>query len=128
MSKSLVLYDGACYLCNQSKRLFQRLDWFNTMEWISLQQYEKVNPLSKSRKKAIVQELHVLLPSGGEKRGYFAITYLMRKCPITFIPGVLFSIPGSSMIGKPLYALVARSRYKLFKSKCKNGTCSLPKA
>ncbi|MGI8315728.1 thiol-disulfide oxidoreductase DCC family protein [Halobacillus mangrovi] len=128
MSKSLVLYDGGCYLCNQSKRLFKRFDWFNTMEWISLQQYGKVNSLPKSREKAIKQELHVLLPSGDEKRGYFAITYLMRKCPLTFIPGVLFSIPGSSIIGKPLYAFVARSRYKLFKGKCKNGSCSLPKS
>ncbi|KHE67058.1 thiol-disulfide oxidoreductase DCC family protein [Halobacillus sp. BBL2006] len=127
MNKPIVLYDGACYLCNQSKRFFQKLDWMAKMEWISLQEYEKFTDLSDYQRKAINQELHVRFPTGYEMKGYDAVTYLMRKCPLTFILGLIFSIPGSGMIGKPLYSLVARNRYKLFKNKCKNGTCTLSK-
>lgn len=67
--KTIALYDGTCSLCKETKKIFKKLDWLNKVEWISLQEYEKIpNSLSFS-KIDLRRELHIITPSGGVKKG-----------------------------------------------------------
>ncbi|WP_386062391.1 thiol-disulfide oxidoreductase DCC family protein [Thalassobacillus hwangdonensis] len=125
MQKSHVLYDGHCYLCQQSKRIFQKLDWIGKFDWVSLQHYERQFPISEEKSAAIKRELHVILPSGKELSGYGAVAYMLTRCPLTFPLGLIASIPGAGLIGKPLYRFIAKNRYRMFKDKCENGACNI---
>ncbi|MBM7554768.1 DCC1-like thiol-disulfide oxidoreductase family protein [Thalassobacillus pellis] len=123
--KPLVLYDGQCYLCRQTKSIFQWLDWLGSFEWKSLQQYEKETLVTQEERAAIKSELHIIEPDQTSRAGYHAVTYMLVRCPLTFPLGLIASIPGMGLIGKPIYRWIARNRYRIFKDKCSDGACSI---
>lgn len=127
MTKPIVLYDETCYLCRQSKKIVKKIDWLHIFNWESLQTYEKNYPLTKEKKQAIKEELHVITPKRQQKVGYQSIRYILLRCPPTFLLGLLLYIPKSHVIGDPIYRWVAKNRYRLFKDKCENGACNIHK-
>ncbi|UFT98169.1 DUF393 domain-containing protein [Radiobacillus kanasensis] len=126
MGKTAVLYDRDCYLCNQTKRIVNKLDWFRRFQWISFQAYQQEHTLSEEEKRKLAGELHILTDKGETYSGYFAIRYMLLQCPLTFLLGACMSIPGAKYVGIPVYRWIARNRYRLFKSKCENGVCKIP--
>ncbi|GGM36924.1 hypothetical protein GCM10011351_23880 [Paraliobacillus quinghaiensis] len=125
MSKNLILYDQYCYLCTQSKRIIKAFDWFRVFDWQSLQSYEKTTNLSEQKKEALKGEIHLIKPTGESLTGFYAIRYVLLRCLLTFWLGALFYLPKADRIGNPIYRWVAKNRYRMFKSKCKNGTCRI---
>ncbi|MDL4842572.1 thiol-disulfide oxidoreductase DCC family protein [Aquibacillus rhizosphaerae] len=126
LDKPIILFDEQCYLCRQSKRIISKIDWFNQFKWLSLQQYERNQQLTSVQKDAIKSEMHLIKKNGEVLVGFFAIRYILLHCPLTALAGLVSYVPKSDVIGNPMYRLVARNRYQLFKNKCDNGVCRIP--
>ncbi|EWG10618.1 thiol-disulfide oxidoreductase DCC family protein [Cytobacillus firmus] len=123
--KTIALYDGTCSLCKETKKIFKKLDWLNKVEWISLQEYEKIpNSLSFS-KIDLRRELHIITPSGVVKKGYSAVRRLLFLFPASFLISLLLYLPLTPILGDPIYKWIAKNRHKFLKKKCDDGSCSL---
>ncbi|WP_264738829.1 thiol-disulfide oxidoreductase DCC family protein [Cytobacillus firmus] len=123
--KTIALYDGTCSLCKETKKIFKKLDWLNKVEWISLQEYEKIpNSLPFSRHD-LRRELHIITPSGGVKKGYSAVRRLLFLFPASFLISLLLYLPLTPILGDPIYKWIAKNRHKFLKKKCDDGSCSL---
>ncbi|WP_036843511.1 thiol-disulfide oxidoreductase DCC family protein [Pontibacillus marinus] len=125
MRKTMVLYDRYCFLCQQSKKWLEKMDWLNRLRWVSLQEYSQKHTISEDKMKAMKAELHAITPDQKEHVGYDAMKVAFIRCPLTFVLGILMYIPKSGIVGKPVYRFIAKNRYRLFKSKCKNGSCGI---
>ena len=123
--KTIALYDKTCSLCKESKRLFQKMDWCRRVEWISLQEYEQMDKTFPLNEKDLRRELHLITSSGKIVKGFYAIRYLLLLFPLTMLVGLILYIPFTPVIGKPIYRLIARNRYRFLKGKCESGSCSL---
>lgn len=123
--KSLVLYDQDCYLCKQSKKIMNVIDWFRVFKWESLQQYQDRKALTKHDREALAGEIHLKKSDGTTLQGFYAVRYILLRCPITCWIGLLSYLPKADLIGKPIYRWIAKNRYRLFKNKCKDGTCRI---
>ncbi|MCP3028309.1 DCC1-like thiol-disulfide oxidoreductase family protein [Halobacillus sp. A5] len=123
MNKPIILYDENCYLCRQTKLILQTFDWFNLFKWMAIQKEDvskfkiNINDLSK--------ELHLITPSKKILKGYDSLRYAFIRTPLTFVVGAFMYMPGMRVIGEPLYRLIAKNRYRIFKNRCKNGSCSM---
>ncbi|WP_053218826.1 thiol-disulfide oxidoreductase DCC family protein [Virgibacillus senegalensis] len=124
--KSIVLYDGDCYLCRQTKQVIGLLDWFGAFRWLSLQEYERRQTVTSKQRQAIRGEIHIVQPDGKINKGYQAVRFMLIRCLVTAPLGVLMYLPKSEVLGDPLYRWVAKNRYRIFKNKCTNGVCKLP--
>lgn len=122
--KTIALYDKTCSLCKESKRIFQKIDWLNQINWISLQEYEQYNQV-KIDSKSLRRELHIITPRGKILKGFYAIRYLFIQFPATALFGFLLYIPFTPIIGEWVYRIIAKNRHRFLKSKCDNGSCSL---
>ncbi|WP_117169038.1 thiol-disulfide oxidoreductase DCC family protein [Paraliobacillus sediminis] len=125
MSKNIILYDQFCYLCKQSKKIINTLDWFNVFEWQSLQSYQEKNDLSVEEKQELAGEIHLRKKTGETLTGFYAVRFVLLRCVLTFWLGALAYIPKADLIGNPIYRWVAKNRYRLFKNKCEDGTCRI---
>ncbi|MRH44791.1 DUF393 domain-containing protein [Aquibacillus halophilus] len=126
MNQATVLYDETCYLCQQSKKIIQLIDWLRVFEWQSLQTYSGNHILTDEQLSEMEGEIHLITKKDSVLVGYFAVRYILLRCPITVIIGLLMYIPKSPKVGVPAYRWVAKNRYQLFKKKCK-GVCKIPK-
>ena len=122
--KTIALYDKTCSLCKESKRIFQKVDWFKQIKWISLQEYGE-NIRVKIDSKSLRREIHIITPSGKILKGFYAIRYLFVHFPVTSLFGILLYIPFAPIIGEPVYRFIAKNRHRFLKNKCDNGSCSL---
>ncbi|MGD6944173.1 thiol-disulfide oxidoreductase DCC family protein [Cytobacillus gottheilii] len=123
--KMTVLYDGTCSLCKESRRLFEKLDWLDKINWFSLQEYEKTNGETGYNQKELRKEIHLFTGSGKVLKGFYAVRLIMLQCPPAFVPGLLMYFPLVPLIGKPIYKMVAKNRHKFFRRKCDDGSCAL---
>ncbi|TKC15892.1 DUF393 domain-containing protein [Robertmurraya kyonggiensis] len=119
--KIIALYDGKCSLCQRTKRTFQKLDWNQKMEWLSLQEYEG----SQFSAVDLRRELHIILPNGHILKGFDAVRKLLLKSPPTLIVGLFLYIPLIPLIGHPIYRWIAKNRYKFGAKTCTDGSCSI---
>ncbi|MFE8703330.1 thiol-disulfide oxidoreductase DCC family protein [Cytobacillus sp. FJAT-54145] len=123
--KRIALYDGKCSLCKESKKIFQKLDVLNQVEWISLQQYNEENGECDFHPVELRKELHLLLPSGKALKGFFAVRSVLLRSPYSFVFALPLYIPFVHLIGSPIYRWIAKNRHKFLKRKCDDGSCSL---
>jgi predicted DCC family thiol-disulfide oxidoreductase YuxK len=112
--KSVMLYDGKCVLCRQSKRLIKFLDWCNNIETLDAQAWEIVsNRYPHLNQMELLGEIHVVKSDGSVKVGFFAVRYLMRFLPSLWMILPLMYLPLMNWIGPRVYRWVARRRYTL---------------
>lgn len=123
--KTIALYDGTCSLCKETKRIFNKLDWLNKVEWISLQEYEKMQGSLSFSRHDLRRELHIITPAGSVEKGYSAVRRLLLLFPATFLISTLLYIPFTALLGDPVYKWIAKNRHKFLKRKCDDGSCSL---
>ncbi|UII55289.1 DUF393 domain-containing protein [Cytobacillus spongiae] len=123
--KILALYDETCALCQESKKLFRRLDRLNKVEWVSLQTYERLNKSFPFTKEDLRKELHIILPNQKIVKGFYAVRRLLLTSPVFTIIATLLYIPFVPLIGVPAYKLIAKNRHRFLKRKCEDGSCSL---
>ncbi|WP_222599153.1 thiol-disulfide oxidoreductase DCC family protein, partial [Aquibacillus kalidii] len=127
MGKPVILYDQYCYLCQQTKRIITALDWLNRLKWESLQKYSKDHTVTEQEKKMMEGEIHIKRENKEDLKGFYAVRFILLRCPLTTIIGALSYVPKAEIIGVPIYRWIARNRYRLFKDKCENGSCQIPR-
>ena len=123
--KYTVFYDGKCVLCRETKRIFERLDWFKQTKWTSIQEVEKACDYPFLDKKEIKEQMHVVSPSGTIYKGFFAVRKLALLFPLTSVLGLVAYIPFLHYFGVPIYKYIATNRHKFLKAKCEDGSCSI---
>lgn len=119
--KMIALYDGKCSLCQKTKTTFQKLDWNQKIEWISLQEFEGKHFSAVELRR----ELHIILPNGTVLKGFDAVRKILLKSPPTLLVGLLLYIPFIPIIGRPIYRWIAKNRYKFLTDTCAEGSCSI---
>ena len=126
-ARTTFYYDGDCGLCVAFTRRVSRLDRKGRVQWTPYQSLSNTpSPLmgegwDGGETRAITlsdmeRAAYATTPDGKINEGYHAIRALFRAIPILAPLGLLMSIPGASLIGVPLYRLVANNRRKISKS------------
>jgi len=122
-----ILYDATCVLCTRSKERLERWRTAGAFRFLPLQSPEARALVPGMDEKAYLGAMHAVeegkVFSGHE--GWFRI---MRFAPL---PGALAASLTPRRLAAPLYAWVARNRYRWFGRVCEGGTCQVhpkPKA
>ena len=119
----IVVYDGDCGFCKTTVCWMKSLDWLGRLEW-----RPRLEPGLSERFPALQtfdtkKEMVSLRPDGKAEGGFYALREVWIQLPLTFIPAVLFYIPGAAVIGVPVYDWVARNRFRF---KLPKASCGLP--
>lgn len=123
--KPEILYDGLCPLCIRSMTVVRYFDWLNQLtysdlelRWNSLKEQYPHLSLEDYRR-----EMHVLLPNGSMKKGFFAFREILKYLPPLWPLLGLFYIPLAGLVGPKIYGWVAsrRSRFQ----NCTYENCSI---
>ncbi|WNS74673.1 DUF393 domain-containing protein [Bacillus sp. DTU_2020_1000418_1_SI_GHA_SEK_038] len=123
--KTIALYDETCSLCKESKRFFEKIDFFQKISWVSLQEYERNGHPLLFDKISLRRELHIISSSGKVRKGFDAVRYILLLSPPLNLLGLCLFLPGMSFAGNPIYKWIAKNRHKFLRKKCDNGSCSL---
>ncbi|WP_049561187.1 DCC1-like thiol-disulfide oxidoreductase family protein [Limnoraphis robusta] len=123
--KPEILYDGLCPLCIRSMTVLCYFDWFNRLIYSDLEQRWKTIAETHPQisLQACLEEMHLILPNGAVKKGFFAFREILRYIPILWPLQLVLYLPGSSNFGPKIYKFVA-SRRKRF-NQCSFETCSI---
>ncbi|WP_085505578.1 thiol-disulfide oxidoreductase DCC family protein [Thalassobacillus devorans] len=112
--KHTVFYDAQCPLCYNVKRVLRKLDWFQKIDWIAVQDTENNSDYSFLHGKDIYDQIYMRTSGGKLLAGFFTIRKLLISLPLTFYAGLLLYLPFVSRIGSPLYKWVSKNRYDWF--------------
>lgn len=123
--KIYALYDANCTLCQESKRIFQKIDRKTKVNWLSLQEYEKTDQEYSFSAIELRRELHIILPDKRVLKGFEAVRKLLLISPYTFLIGSFLHIPYMHVIGRPIYGWIAKRRHQFKAHKCSDDSCSL---
>ena len=108
---SLVLYDGACCICQAFALWLMRLDRAHRLSLIPYQHADLKQLAPGLTQKAVEQALHTIDPSGHTHRGARAVFEALRRMPGTWgVVGTLLANPFLSALSEPFYCLIARHR------------------
>ncbi len=119
-----VLFDGRCPLCIRSMTVLRYADWLDRLAFTDV---EARWPEIAARRPDLSaagcrREMHVLLPDGSVRRGFFGLRALIRYLPPLWPLLPLVHVPGASAIGSRVYALLAARRTRF--EGCSFETCS----
>lgn len=128
---AVAIYDGKCLICNQSRRLYTRLDWFKRIEWLDLHQWDEVSRrYPQVTYEACMGQMHLVTPDGKLLGGFKAARRTMRDLPLLWPAWALLYVPGIDWLGDKTYRFIARHRYRINKlfgvDICEDGVCKLP--
>ncbi len=89
----------------------RRFDSWNRVSWVAFQSLDR--PPAGVSLEAMRRAAH-LIAAGGEIRvGYDAIAALLLLLPRLSAVGLLMRLPGAGLVGRPVYAVVARNRHRI---------------
>ncbi|KGX92532.1 hypothetical protein N781_14410 [Pontibacillus halophilus JSM 076056 = DSM 19796] len=115
MEKHIVFYDAKCPLCHSIKTVLKRLDWFNRIEWVAIQEAERRLDLYPYLiGKDVYDEIHMRTAKGEVKVGYYAIRRMLLALPVPALLALLLYIPYLDKVGSPLYKWFSAHRYEWF--------------
>ncbi|PSO53745.1 MAG: hypothetical protein BRC34_08670 [Cyanobacteria bacterium QH_1_48_107] len=124
-NKPELLYDGLCPLCIRSMTVLCYFDWVNCItysdlekRWLSVSEIHPEISLEACR-----EEMHLLLPNGSVRKGFFAFREILRYLPPLWPLLVVCHFPAASTIGPKIYKFVASRRPQF--DRCSYGTCSI---
>lgn len=124
--KAVVLYDGACPLCQRSVRILKRLDWLKKLHFQDARDTKHLPPSEVPLvPRRLLEEMHVVTPDRKQVyAGFKAFRWMAWRLPLTVLFAPFLYIPGVPWVGNKVYLWVARNRFKLVP--CKDGVCSIP--
>lgn len=124
--KAVLLYDGACALCQASARLLRRLDWCGVLNYQDARDVESLPQVAFPLvPKQLLEEMHLLTPKrDAVYRGFYAFRWLAWRLPPVMLLAPLLYLPGVPYLGRRIYRWVARHRFNLVQ--CSDGACALP--
>jgi predicted DCC family thiol-disulfide oxidoreductase YuxK len=117
----VVLYDSHCVLCSRSKAKLETWRTAPAMRFLPLESPEARALVAGMDEKRYQGAMHVL--EGGKifsaHEGWYR---LMKLAPL---PLALLAWMTPAFVARPLYAMVARNRYRWFGKLCEGGTCQV---
>lgn len=120
-----VFFDGQCPLCIRSITALRYFDWFDRLAFAELE--TRCSRLAESHaeisREACRREIHLLLPDGSVRKGFFAFREILWRLPPLWHLLIAFYLPLASTIGPRLYRLVASTRSRF--QRCSSQTCSM---
>jgi predicted DCC family thiol-disulfide oxidoreductase YuxK len=124
--KGVVLYDGACPLCQRSVRILKKLDWLKKLHFQDARDTRHLPPSEVPLvPKRLLEEMHVVTPDRKHVYfGYQAFRWMAWRMPLTLPLAPFLYLPGVPWLGNKVYLWVAKNRFKL--APCKDGVCHLP--
>ncbi len=110
----VTVYDGRCVICNTTRRVVTRLDWFKRVEFLDLHQREQVRARFPSFDfERGMGEIHVY-EGARVYRGFDGTRRMMRAVPLLWPVYLLVRLPiVGDVIGVRLYKFIARNRYAI---------------
>src|SRR5215212_7460397 len=114
---TMAIYDGLCVLCQQSKRLIERLDWRHRVEFLDVHDWSVVETrYAQLSFEQAMGQMHVVTSDGQLIGGFEGVRSLLRDLPLGFPLWLLFRLPGMTRMGNTVYRFIARHRYRINKS------------
>ena len=120
-----MLYDGNCRICTRQADAVAAYNDEGLIEILDLN-----SPAARARfpqvtPEAAQRELHLVAPDGALHRGAEAVRETLLRLPSLRGLGELLRVPGAMSVARPLYAWVARNRYRFGRTgePCEGGSC-----
>ncbi|WP_221565022.1 thiol-disulfide oxidoreductase DCC family protein [Alkalihalobacillus sp. TS-13] len=113
--KHVVFYDADCPLCSNARRIIERLDWFERIYWIPLQEIEKTEyKLFITQNRNVYDEIHMITSKGKVLKGFDTVRRVLTLLPISFPISLILYLPFIDKIFSPLYRWISKNRYDWF--------------
>ncbi len=106
----VVLYDGECPRCTALARLLHRLDVGGRLAFLSLHDPRTRQRFAQLSFDELMEELHVVAPSGKAFQGAAAVRHLARRVPALWPLVPALYLPGSKPAWQWLYRRLADAR------------------
>ncbi|MFO0808118.1 MAG: DUF393 domain-containing protein [Gemmataceae bacterium] len=122
-TKTTVLYDGLCKLCQRSVAILKRLDWLGRLHFADCRDPANVPPGFGLELSRMLEEMHTVTPAGRVTHGFGAFRTIAWRLPLLAPFAPLLYIPGVPWVGQRVYLWVAKNRYNLVP--CHDGQCQV---
>lgn len=124
-NKPEILYDGQCPLCIRSMTFLCYFDWFKRLKYgnVEVRWQSFVESYPHISLQDLLDEMHIILPNGTVKKGFFAFREILRYLPTLWPLLLILYFPGTAKIGPKIYKFIADRRPKF--QRCSFGTCSI---
>jgi predicted DCC family thiol-disulfide oxidoreductase YuxK len=116
-----ILYDSHCVLCTRSKAKLETWRTAGSMRFLALQSPEARSLLPGMDEKQYMGAMHVV-EEGQVYSAHEGWYRIMRLAPLPMALGAAL-LP--SRLARPIYAWVARNRYRWFGRVCEGGSCQI---
>lgn len=118
-----IFYDRECPLCIRTKLVLKHFDWFDALEFNSIQEYgDQTEELKEIEEAKLLSDIYAITSDGKLIKGVKTYAYAFRRMPLFFPVGLLLAIPGISNFASLIYHKVAVSRSS---GRCTEDSCSL---
>ncbi len=112
-ARFLVIYDGACGICNASVGFLRRIDFLHQYSYLTLQDYSK-EAGSKIPLEYLQESIHVIdLNRKETTTGMNGISKLLLHSPPVFLLYLMVMLLRYLSMADPLYSWISASRYVL---------------
>ena len=129
----IVIYDGRCVLCQQSRRIINFFDRDGRIHFVDLHdRLRSKKHFPELDYHQAMGQIHVIDAAGHVHAGYFGIRRILRDLPLGYPLWLMLQLPGCDTVGKRLYAWVAKHRYQINRllginlETCDNDVCQVP--
>lgn len=111
----VAIFDGRCVICNTSRYILRRLDWFKRIEFLDLHNRVEVEARYPSISyEQAMGEIHVVDTNGAVSAGFKATRRMLREVPLGWPLWVVLRLPMiGDWLGPRLYRFIARNRYTI---------------
>ncbi|WP_408006388.1 thiol-disulfide oxidoreductase DCC family protein [Pseudalkalibacillus sp. A8] len=113
--KHVVFYDAECPLCSKARIVIERLDWFQRIYWIPIQQIEKTEYkafITQNRK--VYDEIHMITSKGKVLTGFNTVRRIFLLLPVSFPISLILYLPFIEKVFSPIYMWVSKNRFRWF--------------
>ena len=113
MTPAVLIYDGVCGVCGAAKGWIERRAAPGAFEFLTCQDPERVRRYPAISEADCMVAMQLVLPGGRVLAGDRAIPEILARLGHWRWLGLAFRIPGASRLAPPVYAWIARHRYRL---------------
>jgi predicted DCC family thiol-disulfide oxidoreductase YuxK len=122
-----IFMDGSCSFCRWTQMKVKPYDSNSRLRFLDYNDPEVAARAGFPRAE-LDSEMHLLTPGGKWLRGFDAWLAILKVLPKFAWLGRVAALPPLHWLGPPLYAFIAKHRYRLpgAPARCESDTCALP--
>lgn len=109
-SPAVLIYDGDCGLCGASVRWVKRNSQEGAFEFVACQSPQRRQRFPHITEETCMQAMVLVLPDGRQFTGSDAAPHILRRTRRLRWLACLFTVPGVSLVARPVYRWIARRR------------------